>query len=142
MGTGHYFVTVWRRDRLKIEDVPSGQGVAFHFEQEAGPEGRLVPFARYSYGYGAGLRVRQSLAVGMGLEKPFGMDTDRIGLAFSWAEPAKDPKRDQYGIEAFYRLAITPSAQLTPDVQVIFNPADFPEASRVLVGGVRLRTLF
>ena len=141
-GTGHYFVTLWRRDRLKLEDVPSGQGVAFHVEQEIGPEGRLVPFARYSYGYGAGLRVRQSLALGMGFEKPFGQSTDRLGLAFSWAEPAAGPKRDQYGLEAFYRLALTPDTQLTPDLQVIFNPADNPQASSVVVGGVRLRTLF
>jgi opacity protein-like surface antigen len=139
---GHYFVTLWRRDRLKLEDVPSGQGVAFHAEQAIGGEERLVPFLRYSYGYGAGLRVRQSLALGLGLEKPFGLSTDRFGLAFSWAEPAAGPKRDQYGIEAFYRLALTPDTQLTPDLQVIFNPADNPQAPSAIIGGVRLRTLF
>lgn len=141
-GTGHYFVTLWHRDRLKQSDTPSGHGVAFHFEQEAALNRRLVPFVRYSYGRGAGLAVRQSLAVGVGLEQPFREATDRIGLAFSWAEPAQGPKRDQYGIEAFYRLAVTPSTQLTPDIQVIFNPADYPEAKNVVVGGVRLRTLF
>ena len=140
--SGHYFVTLWHRDRLRLEDVPSGQGVAFHAEQAIDPEQKVVPFARYSYGYGAGLRLRQSLAVGLGLERPFERVTDRIGLAFSWAEPAAGPKRDQYGIEAFYRLALTPDSQLTPDLQVIFNPADNPAASSVVVGGVRLRTLF
>jgi porin len=141
-GTGHYFVTLWRQDRLKLEDVPSGQGVAFHVEQEVDREGKLVPFARYSYGYGAGLRVRQSLAVGLGIEKPFERPSDRFGLAFSWAEPMRNPGRDQYGLEAFYRLALTPDTQLTPDLQVIFNPADNPQASSVVLGGVRLRTLF
>lgn len=141
-GSGNYFVTLWRRDRLKLEDVPSGQGVAFHVEQEVDPEGKLVPFARYSYGYGAGLRVRQSLAVGLGVEKPFARESDRFGLAFSWAEPASGPRRDQYGLEAFYRLALTPDTQLTPDLQVIFNPADNPQASNVVLGGVRMRTLF
>lgn len=141
-GAGHYFVTIWRRDRLKREDVPSGQGVAFHVEQEIDPEGKFVPFARYSYGHGAGLRVRQSLAVGLGVERPFTRATDRFGAAFSWAEPVSNPKRDQYGIEAFYRFALTPDSQLTPDLQIIFNPADNPQASSVVVGGVRLRTLF
>ncbi|WP_158497284.1 carbohydrate porin [Methylocystis sp. ATCC 49242] len=141
-GTGHYFVTLWHRDRLKLQDVPSGQGIAFHVEQEVDSETKIVPFARYSYGYGAGLRVRQSLAVGMGVEKPFDRQSDRFGLAFSWAEPVSNPKRDQYGFEAFYRLALTPDTQLTPDLQIIFAPADNPQASSVVVGGVRLRTLF
>lgn len=63
-------------------------------------------------------------------------------MAFSWAEPVSNPGRDQYGLEAFYRLALTPDTQLTPDRQVIFNPADNPKASSVVLGGVRLRTLF
>lgn len=141
-GTGQYYVTVWHRDRLKLEDVPSGQGVAFHVEQEVDPDGKFVPFARYSYGYGAGLRIRQSLAVGLGLEKQFMRESDRFGLAFSWAEPAAVSKRDQYGLEAFYRLALTPDTQMTPDLQIIFNPADNPQASSVVLGGVRMRTLF
>ncbi|GLI95246.1 carbohydrate porin [Methylocystis echinoides] len=79
---------------------------------------------------------------GLGIEKPFERPSDRFGMAFSWAEPVSNPGRDQYGLEAFYRLALTPDTQLTPDRQVIFNPADNPKASSVVLGGVRLRTLF
>jgi outer membrane immunogenic protein len=141
-GTGHYFVTAWVADRRRLDDVPSGRGVALHVEQEVGPEGRIVPFGRYSYGYGAGLKIRQSLALGAGLEKPFGQSNDRVGLAFSWAEPTASGQRDQYGLEAFYRVAVTPHSYVTPDLQVIFNPADNGAASSVVIGGVRLRTLF
>ena len=44
--------------------------------------------------------------------------------------------------EAFYRVQLTPATQLTPDLQIIFNPVDNPEENAIAVGGIRLRTLF
>lgn len=139
---GHYFVTLWRKDRMKLEDIPSGEGVAFHVEQEVAPGSSIVPFARYSYGHGAGLRIRQSLALGVGFEAPFERKDERFGVAMSWAQPMRPGKPDQYGLEAFYRLMLTSNTQVTPDLQVIFDPADNPDARRVVIGGVRVRTTF
>lgn len=141
-GAGLYHVTLWHSDKREKANVPSGRGIAVTLEQEFGPDGNIVPFARYSYGEGGATPVRQTLAAGVGLEEPFGQNHDLIGLGVSWGEPTDRTLRDQYVFEAFYRFFITPHTHLTPDIQVIFNPAENPAEETLTVGSVRLRTLF
>ena len=141
-GAGLYHVTLWHSDRRKKADVPSGRGVAVTLEQELGPDGNIVPFARYSYAHGRATSIRQTFAIGMGLEEPFGQNFDLIGLGVSWGEPTDRTLQDQYVFEAFYRIHITPHTHLTPDIQVIFYPAKNPAEDRLTVGSIRLRTLF
>ena len=44
--------------------------------------------------------------------------------------------RDQYVFEAFYRLHITPYTHLTPDIQVVIDPANAPNKDAVTVFGL------
>jgi porin len=141
-GEGLYHVTLWHSDKRDRAEVPSGRGVAVTLQQEVGPDGTIVPFARYSYGRGGATPIRQTLAVGVGLEQPFGQDQDLLGLGISWGEPSNRMLRDQYVFEAFYRLHITPQTQLTPDIQVIFDPAENPLEDSITIGSARLRTRF
>jgi len=141
-GEGLYHVTLWHSDKRDRVEVPSGRGVAVTLQQEVGPDGTIVPFARYSYGEGGATLIRQTLALGVGLEQPFGQNRDLIGLGISWGEPSNRTLRDQYVFEAFYRLRITPHTHLTPDIQVIFDPAENPQEDSIAIGSVRLRTLF
>ena len=112
------------------------------FEQEVGPDGNLVPFVRYSYADGGVTSVRQTFAVGLGLEEPFGQNADLIGIGFSWGQPSDTALKDQYVLEAFYRVFVTPLTHVTPDIQVIFDPVKNPTEDVLAVGSVRLRTLF
>lgn len=141
-GAGLYHITLWHSDTREKAKVPSGRGLAVTFGQELGPDGNIVPFARYSYADGGATSVRQTFAIGVGVEEPFGQNFDLIGLGFSWGEPTDRNLRDQYVLEAFYRFHITPDTHLTPDIQFIFDPVKNPAEDMLTVGSVRLRTLF
>jgi porin len=141
-GAGLYHVTLWHTDKREVADVPSSRGVAVTLQQEFGTDGNIVPFARYSYDEGGATSVRQTFALGVGLEKPFGQNYDLVGFGFSWGEPTDRTLRGQYVFESFYRVAVTPFTHLTPDLQVIFNPSENPAEDMIAVGSIRLRTIF
>lgn len=141
-GAGLYHVTFWHSDERVEESVPSGRGIALTLQQELGSDGNIVPFFRYSYGEGGATPVRQAIALGLGLEEPFGQNNDLIGLGFSWGQPTDRTLQDQYVLEAFYRLQVTPHTNLSPDLQVIFDPSENPSEDKIIVGSARLRTLF
>ena len=84
------------------------------------------------------------VSVGLGYEKPFGRRGDLIGLAYNWSKPSDllPNQRSQSLVEAFYRIQLTGSMQLSPDVQVIFDPGDRAGSETVFVFGVRLTTDF
>ncbi len=139
---GLYHVTLWHSDKREKANVPSGRGVAVTLEQQLGPDGSIVPFVRYSYADGRTTSIRQTFAIGVGLEEPFGQNFDLIALGLSWGQPTDRTLQDQYVFEAFYRIYITPYSHLTPDIQVIFDPANNPTQDVLAVGSIRLRTLF
>jgi len=141
-GAGLYHLTLWHSDKRGRADVSGGRGFAVTVEQEFGPAGTIVPFVRYSYGEGGATAVRQTLALGVGLEQPFGQNHDLIGLGISWGEPSDHTLRDQYVFEAFYRFHVTPHTHLTPDIQIMFDPAENRSVHRIAVGSIRLRTIF
>ena len=60
---------------------------------------------------------------GFGLEDPFGNAGDMFGLGVGWADPDARSLRDEYVVEAFYRVQVTPTLQFTPDFQVVFQPS-------------------
>lgn len=141
-GMGLYHVTLWHSDAREAANIPSGRGIALTLQQELGPNGDIVPFFRYSYGDGGATTVRQAIAVGLGLEKPFDQNNDLIGIGFSWGEPSDSTLRDQYVLEIFYRVQVTPHTNLSPDIQVIFDPSENPAEDTIVVGSARLRTVF
>ena len=49
---------------------------------------------------------------------------------------------DQYSAEVFYRFQLVPNLTLTPDLQLIFDPALDPDHERLLVFGLRMRVTF
>ena len=136
---GRYYVNFWRVDARAQKNIPSGQGFGLYGEQQFG---QFVPFARYAQGSGANIDVRRSAVLGVGVEQPFGQEDNLFGMGLGWGEPTDRKKRDQYVFETFYRFQLTRDTQLTPDLQLIVNPADNPRQDVIAVGGIRLRTLF
>jgi len=139
-GERAYKVTFWQAEAREKAKEPSGRGVALTFEQEIGHG--LVPFFRYAFADGKATDVRHFLSAGIGLERPFKRTGDLVGLAFAWGQPQDRKLRDQYGLEAFYRVQVFPYIQLTPDLQVIFNPSKNRQDSTIVVLGLRTRVLF
>ncbi|MCP4784359.1 MAG: carbohydrate porin [Fuerstiella sp.] len=64
---------------------------------------------------------------------------DVAGIGFSWGEPADGSLRDQFTSEAFYRFQLTQFLAITPDVQLIVDPALNPTTDVLALFGIRLR---
>ena len=119
---------------------PSDRGLALTLEQQVGHNGKLVPFLRYAYAHRGLNGIRQNLSVGIGIEDVLSQNDDLIGVAFSWQETSNRALRDQSVVETFYRFYITPHSHVSPDIQVVFDPANAPQKEAVAVFG--LRTLY
>ena len=139
---GSYHFTLWNIDPRQNAGRRSDRGIALTMEQQVGPNGNVVPFLRYAYAHRGLNGIRQNLSLGLGFEELFGENFDIAGVAWSWAEPSNSSLRDQYTLEAFYRFMITPHTHLTPDVQVVLDPANAPNKNAVTVFGLRIRTLY
>jgi len=139
---GLYHATLWNIDSRQSAGRQSDRGVALTLEQQVGESGHIVPFFRYAYAHRGLNGIRQNASVGAGVEEVFGQNDDLIGTAFSWEEPSDRSKRDQYVFEFFYRIWLTPLTHLSPDIQVVMDPANSPTKDAVTIFGLRLRTLF
>jgi porin len=139
---GLYHITLWHTDARQNAGRPSDRGIALTLEQPVGCDGKYVPFLRYAYAHRGLNGIRQNLSIGLGIEEVFGQNDDVIGMAWSWEEPSDPSLRDQCIFETFYRFYITPHTHLTPDIQVVIDPANAPTKDAVTVFGFRVRTLF
>lgn len=137
---GLYHITFWQIDARTKARRPSDQGIALTLEQQFGWV--FVPFLRYAYADRGLNDVRQNVSLGIGFEEAFGRNYDLVAAGLSWQEPSDRALRDQYVFETFYRLHITPRTHITPDIQVVIDPANAPTKSAVTVFGLRLRTLY
>ena len=68
---------------------------------------------------------------------------DVLGVGFNWSRPAEDDfgpgLDDQYTAEIYYRLQVLKVLTVTPDVQLIIDPAFNPQESSIWVFGLRAR---
>jgi len=92
-------------------------------------------------------RTTAGFSVGLGVENPFGEASrgDLFGVAFNWSKPSDRMPvtlEEQSMLEMFYRIQITGSCQLTPDIQVVFDPGARADSATSFVFGLRLTTDF
>jgi hypothetical protein len=95
--------------------------------------GRIVGFGSYTYNTAEGGGVaatlgRHTVTAGGAYLKPLGIRGE-LGLGFVWMQPGPNPllgtpdPRDQYGLETYWKILLTPDLWITPGVQFIFNPS-------------------
>ena len=132
-------VTFWHADERLEALVPNGWGLNFsatHYIDD-----KWLPFLRAGYAKDGGSLLQRSVSVGFGYQwVPF---QDLVGFGFNWGQPNETTFEpgldDQYSLEAFYRLQLARQLALTPDVQLLFNPALNPDANSTWVFGIRAR---
>ena len=122
-----------------IRTLPNGAGFSLSFDQDLG--GGFVPFLRYGIGDRDVTLVRQSVSGGLGIEGPFGYPGELIGIGAAWADQSLPGVPDETILELFYRVQLTDTVQLTPMIQVLFNPA-LSDKDVVGVFGARLLMTF
>ena len=150
---GDYHVTFWHVDERTSRGVPDGDGFTVAAEQ---PIGAVTPFLRYGYASGDATALKHMVAGGVAFTNVFGFDSDVIGLGASWGR-TNDGKvpvdilsngdfvfetldgNDQYAFEVFYRVQLTPRLTITPDVQLIVDPAFNANQDVIGVFGFRTR---
>jgi carbohydrate-selective porin OprB len=138
LGRGTYRFTPWHASQLGT----SGWGIAVSFDQELWSE-RLVSFFRFGVGDQDVTAVGTFVSGGLGLKGPFGRADDLVAAGVSWSDPAPGTGfRQETLVEVLYRVAITPSLALTPDLQVVFDPAENPDTSTIWVAGLRFTASF
>jgi carbohydrate-selective porin OprB len=78
---------------------------------------------------------------GFAVLKPFGLRGE-IGVGTSFAQPHLDFLDSQYGVEAYWKILVTPSLWVTPGVQVIFDPTFNPSEDTITIGQIKARLFF
>jgi len=139
LGEGNYRASWFRTDseRRGASSKKSAMGWAISIDQDLGDN--FASFLYWSSRSGRREPLRQNFSMGLVLRKPFGIQHDFVGLAFSWGEPdGGQGKDDQFGLEAFWRFQIIDRVELTPLLQYVISPADSGADTR-LAGGLRLR---
>jgi porin len=85
----------------------------------------------------AGAMMEASVSGGIGYNLKESIDL--IGFSLNWGRPPDSGMDDQYTAEVFYWLQLAQNLAITPDVQLIFNPALNPDEDMLRVFGLRAR---
>jgi porin len=137
LGKGTYRLTPWH-NHLAGKD---GWGVGGNFDQELGLPW-LVAFFRFGVGNGDVTPVERHVSGGLAIEKPFGRSGDQLALGAGWSRPSAPGTRSETFLELQYRVQLTKTLELSPDLQLILNPASNPDTDTIVVPGIRLTLVF
>jgi porin len=132
-------LTFWHSDQKSEVGDPRGWGLNFSGTWLF--ENRWMPFLRGGYAEDGGSLLQKSISTGVGYQWIPGRDV--LGLGFNWGQPNEttwgEGLRDQYTIELFWRWQLGSQLAVTPDLQLLINPANNPDEDSIWVFGVRGR---
>jgi porin len=80
--------------------------------------------------------------LGLDEVKPFGRRGDLFGIAITHSEPTRGAKHHESVIETFYRLRLTKSVDLGPDLEISNHPTYASKAYTTALLGMRMRIIF
>ena len=135
---GAYRVIGWHVEQPDGDG--DGGGIALSFDQELIEN--VTAFFRYGYGDDEVADFEQFVSAGVGIESPFGRANDMVGVGFAWANPADNDSEEESLLELFYRIQLTDTVALTPDLQFVFDPAESADNDTVAVFALRLQATF
>ena len=120
-------------------------GLAFNIQQQLGRNSPLGWFGRFGYG-GSQVTGGAKAEVGTGfvMQAPLKyagwvpqLSNDLLGMGFVWSQPSATTKTvyhsNEYVLETFYTLQLSPTSQLQPDLQIVWNPAFNPNPGPAVI---------
>ena len=129
----------WHADARQMAMTPEGWGMAFSFNKMYA--NHWLPFVRAGYAKDGGTLWQKSFETGLGYHFP--SNGQQVSIGFSWGQPSEstlgEGLRDQYTMELYYRLHLIKIITLTPDIQLLINPALNPDKNFIAVFGLRGR---
>lgn len=132
-----YLIDFWRDD---TKTLGSGYGGSFGFDHEF-PDG-WTPFGRFGFATTTGTSIKQEEELGLAQVHPFGRRGDMFAVAFVHTEPTHAGKHHESVFESFYRLRLTQSMDIGPDIEVSMHPTYANKAYTTTLLGVRMRIIF
>ena len=130
--------TYWEKDARDLAGTPSGKGWAVSAAYQVNDQ--LFPFMRFGHSDGGGgIAAEDAFSVGVEVSTRF---DQKWTIGAGWAKPSSKtfgPDLDDETVfETSYRFQLSQNFSLTPDLQVVFNPANDPGESSVTVVGLRI----
>jgi porin len=133
----NYRFVVWHDD---TSNVGSGYGAGLAFEREF-PNG-WAPFSRLGFATETGTTIKQTNTLGVAQTHPWGRRGDMFGASFSYTEPTHTGKHHESIFESFYRVRLTQSMEIGPDVEVSIHPTYAAKAYTTTLLSARMRIIF
>jgi porin len=135
-------LTYWHADERTEAGVPDGWGAQFSFSRKL--QERWLPFLRIGYAAGAGSPLDRSVSTGFAYSPS--SDGSVFGLGINWGRPNRDifgaSTDNQYTLEVYYRFQLFEHLAITPDLQLVQQPAQNPEQDFIWIAGLRARLTF
>jgi len=130
-------ITYWDKDARDMAGVPSGHGWAVSTSWQVGQ--KWLPFLRFGDSNG-GAGVAAETALSGGFQYTVRADQKWV-LGIGWTKLSEKTNGvkldDEYVIETSYNFQLARNFALLPDLQVVGNPANNPDKSKVWVVGLR-----
>ncbi len=132
-----YRIGMWRDD---TQNFGSGYGGGFAFDHEF--SNGWTPFGRFAASTNTGTAIKQIEAIGLAQVHPFGRRGDMFGAAFNYSRPAQAGKHHESIFESFYRLRLTRSMNIGPDLEVSIHPTYAARAYITTLLSARMEIIF
>jgi porin len=132
-----YRAGFWRDD---TQTRGSGHGGGFEFDHEL--TNGWTPYGRFGFGTKAGTAIKDEYELGLAQVHPFGRRGDMFGASYAYSEPNAPAKHHEGVFESFYRIRLTQSIEVGPDVEVSIHPTYAAKAYTTTLLGARMRLIF
>jgi porin len=132
-----YRAGFWRDD---TQTRGSGHGGGFEFDHEL--TNGWTPYGRFGFGTKAGTAIKDEYELGLAQVHPFGRRGDMFGASYAYSEPNAPAKHHEGVFESFYRIRLTQSVEVGPDVEVSIHPTYAAKAYTTTLLGARMRLSF
>ena len=133
---------VWHQDERDDANIDDGWGVSGSYVQRLG---KISPYVRLSYAdveADGPTPVELAASAGIVIDRIFGQSDDRIGIGYTWSDPANSKLDNENMIDAYYRVQLTPTIEIGPTVEYIHEPVRDPEEDSAFIWGARARIAF
>jgi porin len=132
-----YRAGMWRDD---TKDRGSGYGGGVEFDHEL-MDG-WTPFGRFAFATKTGTAIKDEYGIGLAQIHPFGRRGDMFGAALNYSQPNAPAKHHESIVETFYRLRLTQSVEVGPDLEVSIHPTYATRAYTTTLLSARMRVIF
>ena len=132
-------VTYWHVNQSDKAGTPGGWGLNGQYIRTI--KDIFMPFLRAGYADDGGSLLEKSVTLGLGYATVGGRD--QLGFAANWGAPNKSSFGEglshQYTFEVFYRWQLGEQLAITPDIQLLLDPALNPDHDSLWIYGLRAR---